>query len=102
MVFIDPMNYLKYYPPGPVENNDILEVNVFMMLLTIEKIMEIDMTFDTKFGLVLEWKDRRITYYNLKKQNQANIVSYLCYQCSVLKLTLTLFLPHIKRCRTAS
>ena len=75
MVFIDPKNYLKYYPPGPDENTEVLDVKVNMMLQTIEKIMEIDMTFETKFMLILEWKDRRLTYYNLKEQKEANIVS---------------------------
>ena len=29
----------------------------------------------TKFTLILEWKDHRLTYYNLKQQSGANIIS---------------------------
>ena len=41
MVFIDQKNYLKYYPPSPDERTKVLDVKVNMMLLSIEKIMEI-------------------------------------------------------------
>ena len=75
IVFIDPKNYLKYYPPIPEGKNEMLEIKVNMILFAIEKIKEIDMTFETKFTLIVEWKDHRLTYYNLKQQNEANIIS---------------------------
>ena len=36
--------------------------------------MEIDMRFKTKFYLNLEWKDTRLTYYNLKEGFSANLI----------------------------
>ena len=75
IVFIDPSNYRKYYSPTPDDLNKMLEVKVNMNLFAIEKIMEIDMTFETKFTLTLEWKDHRLTYYNLKEEKEANIIS---------------------------
>ena len=75
IVFIDPTSYRKYYPPIPDDISEMLDIKVNMNLFSIEKIMEIDMTFETKFTVTVEWKDYRLTYYNLKEEKEANIIS---------------------------
>ena len=74
MVFIDPKTYQKDYPPLSDIRNETLEIKINILLFAIEKIMEIDMTFQTKLALKLEWKDHRLTYYNLKERSDTNIV----------------------------
>jgi len=72
----DDKSYKSYYPPGiDTENsNETLPINVTFLIYAIEQLMEIEMRFKTKLTLALEWKDNRLTYYNLKDDVNSNLV----------------------------
>ena len=52
-----------------------VEVNVSMRLLKIVDIDEVDHTIDLQFEIILEWKDHRITFNNLKERAYLNALT---------------------------
>ena len=54
MVDIDPRLYRKEYPPSVTKTN-LIEVKVNITIISIGAIGELDMTFNAKLNLHLEW-----------------------------------------------
>ena len=52
-----------------------VEVNVSLRLLKIVDIDEVDHTIDLQFEIILEWKDHRITFNNLKERAYLNALT---------------------------
>ena len=52
-----------------------VEVNVSMRLLKIVDIDEVDHTIDLQFEIILEWKDHRMTFNNLKERAYLNALT---------------------------
>ena len=71
----DPKRYNKQYPPITKGTNQQLDVKVNMEIESLQNIKELDMSFDAKFVLVLEWYDSRLRYKNLLKANIPNLVN---------------------------
>ena len=65
-VILDKENYYKGIPPYISGSN--VKINVSIYLLSVDNII-LPSTFDTKFLLVLTWKDYRITYQDLQEEN---------------------------------
>ena len=70
-------SYKQEYPPiiEAESGSQPLQINVSIWIFAIEQVMEIDMRFKTKFSLSMEWKDNRLTYYNLKNGFNSNLIA---------------------------
>ena len=70
---IDKDLYNKKYPPIDYKE---LDVKVHVMIRSIQQLNELDMTFNSKITLSLEWYDSRVTFSNLKYEDITNLVEY--------------------------
>lgn len=52
-----------------------MEIKVHMVVEKLQNIKEIDMTFDAKFTLTMEWFDSRLKYKNLQNSRFTNLVN---------------------------
>ena len=77
MVEIPDDLYRKEYPP--IEKDKIVtNVSVNISISNIDKLDEMEMTFSVKIHVALQWRDSRVTFYNLKSQRErGNHVSKL-------------------------
>ena len=50
-------------------------VNISLRLLKMMGIAESENTIDLQFEIILEWKDQRMTYYNLKAESFLNALT---------------------------
>ena len=50
-------------------------IHISLRLLKMMGIAESENTIDLQFEIILEWKDQRITYYNLKKASFLNTLT---------------------------
>ena len=62
--------YNKNYPPK--RQGKPVVVKVYLSIRAIQNIKEIDMVFDTKFTITLEWFDERLHFSNLKDGHFTN------------------------------
>ena len=69
---VDSSTYNKKYPP--VSDEKETEVMVYIVIEKIQNIKELDMSFDVKFTLALEWLDSRLKYKNLLNSHWTNLV----------------------------
>ena len=69
-LFILAKGYNKVISPFAKENETIVPVsiNVSLKLLQVMGIDERENSIDLQFEILLEWRDQRITYNNLKKE----------------------------------
>ena len=70
--------YNKIVPPfGRKSSGTIIpiSVNVSLRLLTVLDIDENENTIDLQFEIILQWKDYRISYSNLKKETFLNALT---------------------------
>ena len=72
IISIDPEKYLKGKPPPPIGNNEKVEINIEIHILNILEINEVEALFRTQFEIFLNWKDPRITFWNLKEDESLN------------------------------
>ena len=70
---IDEKSYIKIYPPTMKDRKSIITLQ--MDIHSIQSIDEIAMEFRAEVSVLLQWRDPRITYKNLAKEN--NIVDRL-------------------------
>ena len=63
--------YNKDYPPQ--NRGKPVDVTVYSIIESVQNIKEIDMDFNAKFTISLEWKDERLTFSNLKEGDFANV-----------------------------
>ncbi len=69
MVEIPDNMYRKEYPP--IEKNKAMtNISVNISIAYIDQLDEIEMTFSVKIRLTLQWKDSRVTFYNLKGEKE--------------------------------
>ena len=73
LITIDKDLYSKKYPPIDYQE---LDVKIKVILRSVYQLNELDMTFSSKIGLILEWHDERITFSNLKSEDFTNLVEY--------------------------
>ena len=73
LITIDKDLYNKKYPPIDYKK---LDVKVHVMIRSIQQLNELDMTFNSKITLSLEWYDNRVTFSNLKPKDFTNLVEY--------------------------
>ena len=71
-------NYNKKVPPivptGGDEFNQT-RVDISMVLLKIVSMVEVEHKIDFQFGIILEWKENRVKYHNLKKEESLNALT---------------------------
>ena len=72
---IEEEKYQNIFPP--VSNGTKTEVFVRMDILSITNIDEMAMTFTSKLGLSIQWRDQRITFNNLNSNGNFLIDSQL-------------------------
>ena len=70
---IDPRSYRKEYPPMQKDNQRI-PVNVSMSISAISNIHDIKESFQTKFTIILQWYDSRLTFYFLRNSTTSNLI----------------------------
>ena len=73
LIIINKDLYNKKYPP---RNYQALDVKVQVIIISIYQLNELDMTFNSKITLSLEWYDKRVTFSNLKPKDFTNLVEY--------------------------
>ena len=73
LIIINKDLYNKKYPP---RNYQALDVKVQVIIISIYQLNELDMTFNSKITLSLEWYDKRVTFSNLKLKDFTNLVEY--------------------------
>lgn len=69
---VDVKSYNKKYPPISIQKGT--EVKVHLDIQKFKNIKELDMSFDAKVTLTLEWFDSRLTYRNLLDAAWPNII----------------------------
>ena len=72
--------YNKRVPPvgkinGKAKRLKKVEVNVSLTLFKVVAIEEEDHSIQLQFQIILEWKENRATYYNLKSESYLNALS---------------------------
>ena len=73
----DKDRYLKDDTPPPLTQGKRLEVTLNMDVQNILNIKEVKNIFSLKFKLEETWKDSRLSYYNLKEDQELNSLIYL-------------------------
>ena len=73
LLLIDEGRYNKDYPP--LNGGKPVNVTVHFNIQSIQNIKEIDMDFNVKFTISLEWTDGRLTFSNLNEGNFVNLAS---------------------------
>ena len=73
LLLIDEGRYNKDYPP--LNGGKPVNVTVHFNIESIQNIKEIDMDFNVKFTISLEWTDGRLTFSNLNEGNFVNLAS---------------------------
>ncbi len=68
MIEIPEDMYRKEYPP--IEKDKVVNVIVNITIANIDQLDEIEMKFSVKIYIALQWKDSRVTFYNLKSQRE--------------------------------
>ena len=73
-------NYNKKVPPvTTVSSKDFtlvpVPVTVSIILMKIVSMEEVHHSIDFQFGILLQWKDVRLTYFNLKQKSSLNALS---------------------------
>ena len=66
--------YSKTISPPPAEDNSMNDVFISVDILRILKVDELDEGFDVKFKLYVTWIDSRLTYQNLKRNANLNVL----------------------------
>jgi hypothetical protein len=66
-VAIDEKSYIKIYPPTMKDKESTITLK--MDIHSIQSIDEIAMEFRAEVSVLLQWRDQRITYKNLAKEN---------------------------------
>ena len=74
LVTINKEIYNKDYPPR--HEGHPVKVNVKVIIVAIQQVQELDMTFSSKLTLVLEWYDQRVHFSNLKSKDLTNLIGY--------------------------
>ena len=71
-------NYNKKVPPIVPTGGDGFDrtiVDISIVLLKIVKMEEVEHKIDFQFGIILEWKENRVKYHNLKKKESLNALT---------------------------
>ena len=74
LITINKEIYNKDYPPR-IEGSP-LEVKVYVIIVAIQGIKELKMSFNSKLTLALEWYDERVLFSNLKTEDLTNLLGY--------------------------
>ena len=77
LLLIDEGRYNKDYPP--LNGGKPVNVTVHFNIESIQNIKEIDMDFNVKFTISLEWTDGRLTFSNLNEGNFVNLDNEIRY-----------------------
>ena len=66
-------SYQQHLSPPPVNTmSNKASVNVTINIKTIQEINEIEAVFQIQFWIQMTWLDKRLTFFNLKKQQTSN------------------------------
>ena len=74
-IIVAKSSYNKDMNPPPMEEEDKARIVTTVQLKEILGINEIDQTFHVSYELKSQWKDPRLTYHNLKKNSNLNVLS---------------------------
>ena len=74
LITINKEIYNKDYPPR-IEGAP-LDVKVYIIIVAIQNIKELNMSFNSKITLALEWSDERVKFSNLKTEDLTNLLGY--------------------------
>ena len=74
LININKAIYNKDYPPR--KEASPLDVKVTVIIVAIQQVKELHMTFSSKLTLQLEWSDERVTFSNLKPEDLTNVIGY--------------------------
>ena len=86
----DTSTYNKGMIPPPVNNLNKAGIELSIEVHRILAINEIEETFRISYSLILTWKDPRLSYHNLKKNSNLNVLSST-EQFSVWRPIIVLF-----------
>ena len=74
LIAINKEIYNKDYPPR--KEGHPLDVKVTVIIVAISEVQELHMIFTSKLTVVLEWKDERVTFSNLKPEDLTNLIGH--------------------------
>lgn len=69
---VDSKTYNKKHPS--ISKEQKMEIKVHMVIKKLQNIRELDMSFDAKFTITMEWFDSRLTYKNIFDNYLTNLV----------------------------
>ena len=75
-IILEDVSYNKRISPPAAENMDTNDVHISVDILRILKVDEIEEGFEVKFNLYATWKDPRLTYLNLKRNENLNVLDH--------------------------
>ena len=67
--------YNKAMNPSPKNRSEKAEISLSVKIKSILRIDEIDQSFHVSYKLTSKWKDPRLTYHNLKKNANLNVLT---------------------------
>ena len=73
MIKFDPY-YSKDIAPPPMKNSNVSDLFISVDIKKILKVDELGEVFKIKFNLYITWNDPRLTYQNLKKDPNLNVL----------------------------
>ena len=74
-IIVAESSYNKEMNPPPMEDEDKAKIVTTVQLKEILGINEIEQTFHVSYEFTSQWKDLRLTYHNLKKNSNLNVLS---------------------------
>ena len=69
-------SYIKDISPPPQGDEKFLKIKISMDIILVSRLDEIGQIFSTKFRMYTKWKDTRLTYLNLKRNVNLNVLKY--------------------------
>ena len=73
IVIIDKSHYRKSSPPKPKDDGK-LNITADLMIQSVDNILELESSFRIQFAIRIAWTDHRLSFRNLRKDSQSNIV----------------------------
>ena len=67
-----PETYIPDVPPPPIVDNLLADVFLRIDVIKFLNLVEVDESMDLKYRMTLKWKDSRLRFRNLKKENYLN------------------------------
>ena len=69
-----PQSYLNEAPPPPLNSDEFAKIHLSIKVIEILELNEVDAAMVLRYRMTMRWKDPRVQFRNLKKNNFLNTV----------------------------